>query len=164
MKTQIKYTVLLNCINVFLVAAIGFSVAGCKQSNTPAPLSKQEKTALETEWALSLPSDVTLLVSDDDGGRDSHYYNWFIFSKSSIALSPDKVPSPSGHIPNDSIKDTVTFFQSIAPHINFASAVSATTLSWSTNAFNFRGNLLRTSNGDYLYVQRFRKSSTTSAP
>lgn len=158
----------MNCTSILLVTAALFFAAGCdKAGSGPTSLSEQERTALEKEWAISLPSDITLLLSDDGGGRDAHwqYYRWLVYSKSSIDLSPDKVPSPSGHIPNNDATDKAKWFQSLAPKTDFGTPTTASTLTWGTGSFEFRGNLLKTSNGNYLYVQRFAKNMiSASAP
>ena len=156
-------------MNILLITATMFFTVGCKSSSHPVVLSEEERAALEKELALSLPSDVVLLY-DYIGERDAHmkYRNRLIYSKSAIGLSPNNVPAPFWYFPNE--EDTTTIvksFKCFAPRRDFGTPQSASDLSWCTGPFEFRGTLLKTSNGSYLRVERFANrypTTTTSAP
>ena len=151
-------------------------VAGCEGRQKLATLSARKRAALEKEWKLALPSDVTILSRyegppyDIETGRNEHY-GWVIYSPSPIDMVPDKVPSPSRYSPNFSLSlselgvtaNTVELFKHRAPRWDFGEFITDSHLDWSTDASEFHGHLLKTSNGYYLCVERFPKAENTIA-
>ena len=143
-------------------------VAGCEGRQKPVKLSEEKRTALEKEWELALPSDVTLLSSyasdrrNIETGRSEHYI-WLIYSPSPIVLTPDTVPSPSGYIPDFELStNTIGLFKDCAPKWDFGEPMADSLLRWSTDVSEFRGHLLKTSNGYYLRVECFEKKNVTT--
>lgn len=134
---------------------------GCERGSPPqgaAPLTDQMRKMVEKDISFQLPEDVVLVLGDDGGGRDPEmgYYLWLFYSKSGIALAPVNVPSPYGHLPNRDVKGIAEWIQSLAKD-NIPLGKAASSLSWSDGTYEFQGDLLKTVNGDYLSVQRFRK-------
>jgi hypothetical protein len=159
-------------IILLILTSVLFVVSCSGSSSRPKSvvLTEQERVALEEEWALLLPPDITLLQSYV-GERDAHMKArcWLIYSKSDIVLSPDDVPSPSSYHCSNEISDTtIKVFKGMSPKTDFGIPQSSVRLRWCTGPFNFYGDLLKTSNGNYLQVQRFankyQNMTTTSAP
>lgn len=149
------------------VLFLAMVATGCKKAPSrrgPSMLSESDRKALEGTVHLPLPADTIVLVSDDGGGRDVKYgfYLWLLHSPSNgLDLSPDKVPSPSGNLPDRNTSDVAEWIQSLLKDQTLPSSVSAASLRWEANGFEFRGDLLRTIQGNYLSIQRFVKLATT---
>ncbi len=111
---------------------------------------------LESVSGLSLSDDAVLIACDDGGGRDpaSGFFSWVVFSHSQIIMPSKKVPGGTTCIPmplNDSVKHIETSMQNreiVDPLVAFSSQ-------WTSNGYEFRGDLVRSKDGDYLVVERF---------
>jgi len=145
-----------------------FLAIGCNDKDKHTALGKKpmgdkERIALEKNIGMLLPKDVVILVSDDGGGRDAkwQYHCWLFYSKSGIDLSPSQVASPSiaSFLPNRDVKDVADSIQSIIPRTTLPTPTGASSLRWEPGTYEYRGTLLKTSDGDYLIVQRFKKQN-----
>lgn len=113
---------------------------------------------LETKVALSLPNDAVLLNATDGGGRDPSYgfYEWLVFSPSSIEMPRVGAPGGKDYFSHD-LANSVKLVETRTPRRRIAGPQAAFGSEWENEEFIFDGTLVRSSEGDYLVVQRFRK-------
>jgi hypothetical protein len=142
------------------------AVAGCYDRQvapvqTTQNVSAKEDPALkdlETKAGLSFPTNTVLLNSGDGGGRDTSYgfYEWAIFSPTQIKMPLMQAVGVKDYL-SLPLADTVVFVESKIRKRKVTQPQSAFSSEWQTNGYEFRGTIVRTPQGDYLVVERFRK-------
>ena len=148
-------------VAVMLFGLIALLGLGCDRSfpgQDEAVLTHEERKVIERQISFHLPADTKVLLSDDGDGRDAkvEYHLWLFYSRSGFVLTPENVPSASSYFPNRNVRDKAEWIQSLVKN-RLPSGESASSISWSDGTYNFPSSLLRTEEGDYLSVQRFRK-------
>jgi len=141
-----------------LIACLGI---GCERGSPhqgATAATDQERKVIEQKISFQLPADVMVLLSEDGGGREMKqaYYRWLFYSRSGFVLTPANVPSPSSHLTNFNVKILAEAIQSLVEN-ELPPGRAASVLSWSDGTYEFRGWLLQTEKGNYLWVERFRK-------
>jgi len=113
---------------------------------------------LEKQAGLAFSTNAVLVASDDGGGRDSSlgFYVWTVFSPSPIEMPHMQAPGVKDylHLP---LNVTVKYVQVHLGGEKITQPQSALCSDWQTNGYEFSGTILRTAQGDYLVVERFRK-------
>lgn len=123
---------------------------------------KQNLKDLEAKVAMTLPSDAVLLDSTDGGGRDPSYgfYAWTVFSPSPIKMPPMRATGVKDYLdfstPAD-LADMVKLVEAKMQRRRISQPQAAFGSEWENDAYTFRGTLVRSSEGDYLVIERFRK-------
>lgn len=124
--------------------------------------SNQDTQVLEEmsrRTGIILPaSGVVLLRADDGGGRDPGigYYRWAVYCPSALAMPPFQAAGINGYL-DMPLQSTVKVIEDIVGKGNLGKSKAAFSSEWQTNNFEYRGTLLRSSEGDYLVVEQFKK-------
>lgn len=140
--------------------AMGCSVRQPMENANVKP--KQDLKDLEAKVAMTLPSDAVLLHSTDGGGRDPScgFYAWTVFSPSSIKMPPMRATGVREYLdfstPAD-LADMVKLVEAKMQRRKICHPQAAFGSEWENDAYTFRGTLVRSSEGDYLVIERFKK-------
>ncbi len=154
----------------FVIAVAGLVIgilatACCLRPDPPPPLPPPNVVKdpiiqdLEARSGMSLPIAAAVLDSYQ-GVRDPDYdfYAWTIFS------TPITLPTMNPIRTYERLwLSTVKVLEvSIQPR-KMSAPTAIFRDKWQFNTHEFRGNLVRTSEGDYLYVEQFRKEPSCAA-
>lgn len=133
----------------------------CNDSEMLLPDSKVEQRKLiqelETQAGFVLPSDVELLDISDGGERDKSYgfLYWGLYSPTAITTMPlDHTPYINGYL--DRSLETAELIQDRLGKRKIKEPQSVFTSHWEVNDYKFRGTVVRTLQGDYMVIERFR--------
>lgn len=129
-----------------------------KNANTKP---EQNPKDLEAKVAMTLPSDAVLLRSSDGGGRDPEmgFYTWTVFSPSAIKMPPMRATGVKDYLDFSApsqLASKVRFVESTMGRRRITNPQAAFVSIWENDAYTFDGVLVRTSEGDYLVIERFR--------
>ena len=144
-----------------------FAMAGCDgpkdgpaiASQTAGTDAAQAVKALKEEIGMSFPPGTAVISASDGGGRDPSYgfYIWVLFSPNQITMPLTETLGGNGYR-NLDLADTVTYAESASVRaLEIKGPQSAFGSDWNLNGYEFRGTIIRTSQGDYLVIERFLK-------
>lgn len=141
-----------------ILLAGGCSDRGGNRVGAEPSTQESAKQEISRQTGLELPAACRVLVAGDGGGREPSlgYYYWSLFSGAPIALPALDEPGVHGELPLP-LSDTVAFVQGKMGCQPIEDAIQASGTGWETNGFEFRGTTVRSVNGDYLVIERFRK-------
>jgi len=113
---------------------------------------------IEKKIHMALPKDVALVAESDGGGRDPQYkfYLWVLYSQSGFSLTPTGVSSvrrPSHKADEALVADLIRPY---LPRGRLPQATGAIGADWETSGLEFRANVLKSRNGEFLYVEQIR--------
>lgn len=130
-------------------------------SEMSLPNSKVEQLKhikeLEAQAGFVLPGDIELLDISDGGGRDQSYgyLSWVLYSPTTISTMPLDVTSYiNGYM--ERLLDTTELIESRLGNRKIKQPQSAFSSRWEMNGYKFYGIVVRTLDGDYMLIQRFR--------
>jgi|GEM_PF-2323834 len=145
----------------FYIGVLGFMICnlGCGKVQLNEKVIVQENLALKelaTKAGIVFPSQAVVVNSGDGGGRDASYgfYFWAVFSQSQIKLPAMQGAKAYLNLP---LSDTIKFVEGAMSNRKVSQPSSAICSEWETNGYTFQGTLVRSSDGDYLVIQQFRK-------
>lgn len=152
MKIRIISSLLVCCILL---------VTGCDDYGVKLPDSKVEQQKLiqelEKQAGFVLPSDIELLDIRDGAGRDlsNGYLSWGLYSPTPInVMPPMKESYINGYL--DRSLETAELIQDRLGNRKIKQPQSVYSSNWEANGYEFSGTLVRTPEGDYIVIDRFR--------
>lgn len=162
MKQNINQTLL----TLFTALALAACLTGCDDSSGSAiSQSPSERKAhdeklkdLETKVGFSFPTNTVIVSAGDGEIRDpgSGFYIWGLCSERPISMPVISAPGFKDYrkLPLESslkyVQDEMHGRKIRQPQIALGS-------SWVTNGYIFSGTLIRSPQGDYLVIERFRQ-------
>ena len=129
-------------------------------------MSKEAIRHLESEVHLDLPGNISLLKTRDGGGRDPqyNYHLWLIHSPDGLTISPAKEAKVRRFVEHQAPDYIAEWISSLLPSQHLPPVKDAASADWTVGNHTYRSELLRTEQGDYLVVQRFRVQPTKPSP
>jgi len=165
MKTRFNSIVCIVCLVLPILSTTGCSEhrTHLDSSTRQAKAEKKEESGvlreLESKAGISLPTEAVLVNSGDGGGRDPSYefYFWAVFSPSPIKMPVMHAVGVKDYL-NLPLEDTVKYVEATMRKGKIAKPESAISSHWIRDRYKFEGTIVRSSEGDYLVVEQFRKS------
>lgn len=125
------------------------------------PQTAENEAALKdlgTKAGMSFPIEARIIAHDNGGRIDPKggFYQWVIFSSSSVKMPPMQAPGVKDYL-DLPLPNSVKSIEVYMGKRKISQPQAAFTSTWETNGFQFRGLLVRSTDGDYLKVERFLK-------
>ena len=144
-----------------ILGALSMLPTGCsdhRATEEAIVTPKLDLKDLEAKIGMTLPSDAVLLDSSDGGGRDPSYgfYTWTVFSPSRIKMPLRQAPGVKDYL-DLPLADSVKYVEVKTHRRKILQPKSALSSDWQNSTYTFDGTVIRSSEGDYLVVERFRK-------
>jgi hypothetical protein len=154
----LRLAALLLCV---LSGCKGGTASNGRGDESSSKESTAELAQFERETCVQLPADAKLLKSDDGGGRDGsyQYHLWVIHARGRIAIEP-KAPAANVNVAADlDPGDVAEWVGLLLPNQSLPRALDAARATWEVGGYDYRANVLRTEQGDFMIVQRFKRPS-----
>lgn len=147
---------IMRCLLLFCLLL----VVGCEDGSISLPASKVEQRKLihelEMQAGFVLPGDTELLDITNGGARDPSYLSWGLYSPSRITtMPPDDTPSYIDgylYLP----LATAELNEESLGNVKIKQPQSVFCSDWKANGYQFYGTVIRTPQGDYMVIERFR--------
>ena len=162
MKQKINQTL----FTLFTALTLAACLTGCGDSSGSAiSQSPSERKAhdeklkdLETKVGFSFPTNTVIVSAGDGEIRDpsSGFYFWGLYSERPISMPVMSAPGVKDYLKLP-LESSLKYVQGEMPGRKIRQPQIALGSSWETNGYIFRGTLIRSPQGDYLVIERFRQ-------
>lgn len=129
-----------------------FVTTGCNDRQAIADADLKD---FEAQAGMLFPTNAVLVGSDDGGGRGASvgFWQWSVYSPAQITMPPY-----GGSYDDFPLDTAVRYVEAKMRKLKVMQPQSAFLSQWQTNGYEFRGIIVRTPQGDYLAVERFRRN------
>ncbi len=144
---------MLNPIYILLLLPLALSGCGPRE----AVVETSSLLEIQAQSGLNLPSTAQILAADDGGGRVGGYFEWVIYSASPREVAIPPPGTNTGACVTNTTAVAVKAVERIAKK-RIPDAFIAFSSNWESNGLEFQATVVKTPNGDYLYLRRFPKA------